>query len=118
VSCVAYQGYNRLNQAVGTLLAPAFAVKQLDPTPLSLPDYGRGETEKWEGVARRQNEHLTALQEQAPDLWLTHMPIPPERPPAAAAANPAADPQSGAAATSTSTSSSSSASSHASHYIA
>lgn len=114
------EGYNRLNQAVGTLLAPAFAVKQLDPTPLSLPDYGRGETEKWEGVARRQHEHLTALQEQAPHLWLTHMPIPPERPPAAAT-NPAADPQSGAAATSTSTSatsSSSSASSHASHYIA
>jgi hypothetical protein len=113
------EGYNRLNQAVGTLLAPAFAVKQLDPSSLSLPEYGRGETEKWEGVARRQHEHLSALQEQAPHLWLTHMPIPPERPPAADKP-PASSDQATTATTATTTasetSSSSASSSH--HYIA
>jgi len=73
------EAYGQLGRALDQLLNSKFALRP-SPTPLKLPEYGRGETEKWEGLARRLNEQLSALCQLAPHLWTNYMPPPPERP--------------------------------------
>jgi len=74
-----HTAYGQLGRALDQLLNSKFALRP-SPTPLKLPEYGRGETEKWEGLARRLNEQLSALCQLAPHLWTNYMPPPPERP--------------------------------------